>query len=886
MSPERSRRGGHPPRLALWLLQHRVPEHEREFLVGDLVEAFHDACESDGDQRGARRRFWREAVAASLRRERDHQSIPFTRGLMTDLGLDVSLAMRRLRRTPGFTLAASLTLALGVGAACAITAVARPALWGALPFRDAERIVTLRERFGDGSLGNLGYTTIADLRRQSSTLSAIAAVRAWAPTLTDASGAERLTGLAVSSSFLEVMGTRVALGRNFTPEEDRPNATAVVLLDHGFWQQRFGGDTSIVGRTVRLEDVEHRVIGVLPADYESVLTPGAEILRPLGYLETAGFACRDCRHLRAVARTRDGVPIAVASRDVASIFARLRDEYPAVYASHGLQLTPLRDTLVEKTRGPLLAVLGAAALLLLIALANTTNLFVSRAIQRGGETTIRDALGASRWRLARSLLIEALLVAGLGALFGLALAHAALGALLALAPASIPRIDQARADLRITLLAVALAVTLGMVSGLLPAMLAGARGLRDRLAINSRTVARGAHDVVRRTLVVLELSLALLLLGGAGILVQSVQRLLAVDVGFATADRVQMALSATGARFESDEMVRQTWRSVHEAVRAVPGVTSASLTTQLPLSRDFDGWGVRWERAADAVEESGEDAFRFAVTSDYATTMGVPLLSGRFLAPSDRATTDPVVVINQGMARRQFGDRSPIGARLKIGPPTSPWRTVVGVVGDVRHPTLDDEVGGQLYLPLEQNAFADAYVRLVAHSTLDPGVLARTVRDVVRAVESSIPVAEVSTLSALVDEAAMQRRFAERLFQAFALAAIVLAAVGIFGVISGMVGERIREIGVRSALGATQGQILGHFLREGGRLAALGIAVGGGGALLLGTALRPLVYGISPRDPLTIAAVSVGLGAVALLATLLPAWRASRVDAVIALRTE
>ena len=886
MSPERSRRGGHPPRLALWLLQHRVPEHEREFLVGDLVEAYHDACESDGDQRGARRRFWREAVAASMRRERDHQSIPFTRGLMTDLGLDVSLAMRRLRRTPGFTLAASLTLALGVGAACAITAVARPALWGALPFRDAERIVTLRERFGDGSLGNLGYTTIADLRRQSSTLSAIAAVRAWAPTLTDASGAERLTGLAVSSSFLEVMGTRVAIGRDFTPEEDRPNATAVVLLDHGFWQQRFGGDTSIVGRTVRLEDVEHRVIGVLPADYESVLRPGAVILQPLGYIETAGFACRDCRHLRAVARTRDGVPIAVAARDVESVFARLRDEYPAVYASHGLQLTPLRAALVETTRGPLLAVLGAAALLLLIALANTTNLFVSRAIQRGGETTIRAALGASRWRLARSMLIEALLVSGLGALFGLALAHAALGALLALAPASIPRIDQARADLPITLLAVALAVTLGMVSGLLPAMFAGARGLRDRLAINARTVARGAHDVVRRTLVVVELSLALLLLGGAGILVQSVQRLLAVDVGFATADRVQMALSATGARFDSEAMVRQTWRSVHEAVRAVPGVTSASLTTQLPLSNDFDGWGVRWERAADDVEESGMDAFRFAVTADYATTMGVPLLSGRFLAPTDRATTDPVVVINTTMARRQFGDRSPIGARLKIGPPTSPWRTVVGVVGDVRHPTLDDEVGGQLYLPMEQNAFADAYVRLVVHSTLDPGVLTRTVRDAVRSVENSIPVAEVSTLSALVDRAAQQRRFAERLFQAFALAAILLAAIGIFGVISGMVGERVREIGVRSALGATQGQILGHFMRQGGRLAAMGIAVGGGAALLLGTALRPLVYGISPRDPWTIATVSVGLGAVALLATLLPAWRASRVDAVVALRTE
>ncbi|MEO6447380.1 MAG: ABC transporter permease, partial [Gemmatimonadaceae bacterium] len=449
MSSERSRSGGgrHPPRLALWLLELRVPDHEREFLVGDLIEAFHQACESDGDPRRARRRFWREAVAASLRREHDHHSILFSRGLMTDLGLDVSLAVRRLRRTPGFTLAASLTLALGVGAACAITAVARPALWGKLPFRDAERIVTLRERFGDGSTGNLGYTTIADLRRLSSTLTTVAAVRSWAPTLTDDSGAERLAGLAVSSSFLEVMGTRVAIGRNFTPDEDRPNATAVVLLDHGFWQQRFGGDTSIVGRTIRLEDVEHRVIGVLPADYESVLSPGAEILRPLGYVETAGSACRDCRHLRAVARTRDGVPIAAAARDVESVFARLRDEYPAAYASHGLLLTPLRDALVETTRGPLLAVLGAAALLLLIALANATNLFVARAIQRGGEMTIRAALGASRWRLARSMLIEALLVAGLGALFGLALAHAALGALLTLAPASIPRIDQVRADL-------------------------------------------------------------------------------------------------------------------------------------------------------------------------------------------------------------------------------------------------------------------------------------------------------------------------------------------------------------------------------------------------------------------------------------------------------
>lgn len=875
-----------PPRLALWLLEHRVPEHEREYLVGDLVEAFHDAQDSPAAQRKARRRFWREAIAASLRREHDHQAIPFSRGLMSDIGFDLSLAARRLRRTPGFTLAASLTLALGVGAACAITAVARPALWGALPFRDADRIVTLRERFGDGSTGRLGFQTIADIGRQSSTLAHVAAVRHWSPTLTDQSGAARLNGLAVSSNWLDVMGVRLALGRGFTPEEDRPNATNVVLLDYGLWQQRFGGDSGIVGRTITLGDVEHRVIGVLPANYESVLRPGAEILRPLGYTDTSGSACRDCRHLQAIARLKDGVPQSAAERDVATIFTSLRATYPTVYGKNGIAVTRLRDELVETTRGPLLALLGAAALLLLIALANASNLFLARGIQRGGEATIRAALGASRWRLARSMLMESLLVSALGALFGTALAHSALGGLVALAPASIPRIAQARIDLPIGLFTVALALALGIVSGLLPALFLNARGLRSRLAATSRTVARGSHDAVRRGLVVAELSLALLLLCGAGILVQSVQRLLAVDVGFETDDRIELAVSATGTRFESDEIVRQTWRALHEAARGVPGVRSASLTSQLPLTDDFDSWGVRWEQPETGAGDAGEDAFRFAVTADYAATMGLTLISGRFLSESDGATTEKVVVINEQLARHQFGDQSPLGKRLRIGPADSPLRTVVGVVGDVRHPALDASVPGQLYLPLEQNPFADSFVRLVVHSSIEPGVLTRTLREAVQSVNSGIPIAEVSTLRALVDRAAAQRRFAERLFQAFALSALVLAAVGIFGVLSGMVGERIREIGVRSALGATREQILGHFLRQGSVLAAMGIGIGAVGATLMGSALRPLVYGISPRDPVTIVLVSVGLGAVALVSTLVPAWRASRVDAMEALRAE
>lgn len=875
-----------PPRLALWLLEQRVPQHEREYLVGDLLEEFHRADASPAGQRAARRRFWREAIAASLRRERDHQSIPFSRGLMTDFGLDLSLALRRLVRTPGFTLTTSLTLALGVGAACAIAAVAGPALWGALPFRDADRIVTVRERFGDGSLGRMGFTTISDLRRETSSFQALAASANWSPTLTGDGEAERLTGLSVSASWLDVMGVRSALGRGFLPEDDRPESARVVMLDHHLWQRRFGGDSAIVGRTIRLGDVEHEVVGVLPASHEHVLAPGAELLRPLRYLDTLGQACRSCRHVFAVARIKSDVAPATAARDVAAAFERMRAAYPSDYGFNGVAVASLRDYMTEGVRGPLYALLGAAALLLFIAMANATNLFVARTIQRGGEMTIRSALGASRWRLSRSMLIEALLVSLLGALFGLALAHSAIGTLVALAPPSLPRIDQVRIGLTTTLLAGVLALALGMVSGLLPASLLNTKGLRARLAASSRTVARGGHDAMRRGIVVLEMALTLLLLGGAGILVQSVNHLLAVDTGFATSNRLTVALSVGGPRYDDDAQVHLAWRNVHEAVRAIPGVVDASLTSQLPMSSDFDAWGIHWEQTPRQNAAEDGDAFRFAVTPDYMRTMGLHLVQGRFLDPSDHAQSEKVMVVNEQIVRRDFAGRNPIGARAKMGGMDGPWRTVVGVVKNVRHRGLDSEMSGQVYIPLDQNSYADGMVRLVVHTTLDAASMTTAIRQAVRGVDPSIPLAQVMTLPAMIAESTTQRRFAQQLFQSFALTALVLAAIGIFGVLSGMVGERVREIGVRSALGASRGQIVGHFLRQGGVLALAGIAIGIAGSFMLAGALKPLVFGISPRDPLTIAGVSAGLGLVALLATLLPAWRASRVDAAVALRSD
>lgn len=874
-----------PPRLALWILERRVSEHEREFFIGDLHENFHSWLAAGVPPAQARRRFWREAMRAALRIERDPESLPLTRGLMRDISLDLTLAIRRLRRAPGFTLAASLTLALGIGAACAIVSVARPALWGALPFRDAERIVTLREVFGDGSAGRLGYLSIKDLERRVGALQAVAAATDRYSNLQTAEGTVRLTGMAVTASWLEVMGVRPSLGRGFLPEEDRPNATRVVVLTDALWRQRFSADSTIIGRSVTLTDVPHQVVGVLPPSYESVLQAGVELLTPLRYADTLGYACRDCRHLQAVARVRSGIPLADAARQVDEAWAEMGREFAATYGRNGIRVTPLRAQLLEGVRSALLALVGAAALLLVIALANTTNLFVAKTIRRMDESTVRTALGASRWRLVRGMLIEAQIVAALGALFGLAIASAVIGSLVALAPPSLPRIDQVRLDASVIRMAAALAVSLGMVAGLFPPWVLRIGRSDGPLQMAGRSVVRGGQDAVRRALVVLEMALAVLLLGGAGILVRSVERLLAVELGFAPEQRLTMALGVGGPRYRDDATVWATWRTTLDVVTAVPGVQGAALTSQLPLSADFDTYGLRWEgREQNSSELS--DGFRFAVTPNYAQVMGLRVRRGRFLDAADVRGGAPVVVINEHLARQVFGDRTPLGARLRMGADDSPWRTVVGVVNDVQHPTLDAAKRGQVYLPLDQNAFADGHVRLVVHTEATTSSVVGSVREAIRRADANIAVAEVTSMSEVVSVTARQRLFARIVFQVFSAAALALAAIGIFGVMSGMVGERTREIGVRSALGASQRQIVFHFIRQGAMMIGGGLLIGGVGAVVLGDALKSLAYGVSARDPVTLLAVAALLSTVAFLATWWPARRAAGVEAAVALRGE
>jgi putative ABC transport system permease protein len=805
---------------------------------------------------------------------------------MFDLMSDVRLAVRRIRRGPLLALTATLTLALGIGAASAIYAVLEPVFLSALPFPDAERIVMLSETEKNGSRSRLGYSTISDLRTSARSFSSIAAMSDWQPTYSADTDAERLQGQSVTHEFFTVLGVRPLLGRAFTPGEDRPESDPVAILGHGLWQRRFGGDSSVVGRLIELSERPYRVIGVLPAAFESVLEPGAELWRPLRYADTLGYACRTCRHLRAVGRLEPGTALPAANAELHALFTRFAERYPTEYGSIGLAAERLRDDLTRGVRAPLFALGGAVALLLLIALANVTNLFIARTMQRESELTVRTALGAGRWRLVRELTVEAVLIGAIGGLVGVAMAHAGIRALIALAPPTVPRLDQVGIDVSVFAVAFGLSFLLGLTSGVLPGWLARSRDGDRRLHLGTRTVARGARHSMRRGLVMAEFALALMLLAGAGLLVRSMQRLLSVDAGFTPTNRVTLSLSLSGARYEDSAATYQGWRSILEAAQAVPGVAHVALTSQLPLSGDFDSWGFHQEQAPKANPEDDPSAFRFGVDGDYFATMGLTLERGRFLATSDDASAPMVVVVNQRMVELDFAGRDPIGQRVKFGGDDGPWRTIVGVVNDVKHRGLDARDERQFYLPTRQNPYAESFFRLVVASKGDPDAVLPGVRAAIRGVDPTIPVTDVLSLDEIIARSSAQRRFAQRLFQLFSMVALLLAGIGIYGVLASLVGERTREMGIRSALGATQRNIVTLVVRQGLTMAAIGISIGLIGAFWLSGALRALLFGVAPRDPLTLSLVALALGVIALLAAVIPAWRASRVEAMVALRSE
>ena len=879
-----------PPRLAVRLLERCLPPDEGEALLGDLLEAFARRAAVPDGERAARRAFWRESMVALVALRPRLPALAFRpahqESRMAGFLGDLRHGARLLRRAPGFTAVCALTLGLAIGASVAIVSVAGPLLLRPLPYPHPERLTFVFERGADGKESHVGYATFADLARESRTIEHAAAIGDWQPTLAGegSAAAERLAGERVSWTFFRTLGVQPALGRDFLEEEDRPDRNAVVILTHGLWARRFGGDPSVVGRTVDVDGRTMTVVGVLPADFDNVVSPDAQIFRALGY-DAQPWACRTCRHLRVIARLRPGVTRDAARGELDRLSGRLVAAYPRDYPAAGVALQPLLGWMTRGVRAPLEAVIGATALVLLIALANVTNLQLARAMRREGEFAIRTALGAGRGRLAQQLLAEGLVIALLGGAVAMAVAWAALPLLVRQLPAGLPRLAAVRLDGWALGVSAALVLGTALVVGLVPAR--GGEALRFGALRSGTRLVRPGHHRARAGIVVGEIALALVLLVGAGLLARSLGRLLAVDVGFDASGLLTMELQATGARYREDAPVFGYQDRVLEAVRAVPGVRDAAIASQLPLRGDMDGYGVRAQDKPLANPELAPSGDRYAVSPGFLRTMRVPVLRGRDFDAADVADSAPkTAIVSAALAARLWPGEDPIGKRIQLGEVDTPWRTVIGVAGNVHHGGLDATVTQQVYVPERQWPYADNLFSLVVRAHGDAAALAPAVRRAVASVDPSQPIARVATMEQLVTSSIAQRHLALVLFVAFGAAALLLSAAGIYGVLAGSVAERTREIGVRSALGAAPADILALVVRQGLRLTAIGLALGTAGALATTRLLRALLFDVTPADPATFLAVVTTLGLVGLAAALVPAWRAVRVDPMTALRSE
>ena len=874
-----------PPRLARMLLALRVPREEREFVKGDLDEG-HAAQLRRHGAGAARLWYWRQVV--SLLRyphsSRPTPAVPRPRGpSMSSLWSDLRFALRALRRAPFFSSMVIVTLLIGIGAVSAVFSLIYPVLLAEPPYPEPERLVMIWERTKTGERDNVGFLTGEDVRRESSSLASLALISSWGPVVQAGEEARRLNGARVSHQFFRTLGVAPWLGRDFAPEEDRYDTRQVVLLSHALWRRLYGGDSSIVGRTTLINGTAYLVAGVMPPGFRDLLSPQAELWAPLGYQAEQPWACRTCHHLRAVARLKPGVTLAAATRDVERVLAVLRARYPTEYGSVGAAMPTLRSQLSGDVRPPLLALFVAVALLLLLACANVGNLFLGRAGERENELAIRLALGAERGRLVRLVTLEAVVLSLLGGGLGVAAGWVTLKAVLsvgAIPPQLLGRITLAWPVLGFALVATALGALTG---GTLPAVLAVRESKLADFRAGGRALLGRIRHRLRNVVVVAEVALAVLLLAGAGLQVRSLRKTLAVETGFEPERVAVLDVALRGAKYDSAGSTRSYYRALLSEAEALPGVASVAVTSQLPLGGNFDANGVHLEDHPAANPEEDPSAQRFAVSPGYFTTMGITVLRGRGFTPADREGAALVVVLNRSGVERLFGKEDPLGRRLKVGGIDGPWRTVVGIVEDVRHLSLEGPLESQVYLPFDQNAYEESDLSLVAQSRGGPPALAG-LAGVARRLDAGVALSELRGMDEVIGTVVAPRRLALLLIGAFAGIAVALALGGLYGVIAASVIERVRELGLRAALGATPGRLVGMILARGLTLALAGTAIGLGGLLAAQRLLTRFVFGVPVGDPVTLVGVTLLLGAVALLACLVPAIRATRVDPLIAMR--
>ncbi len=797
---------------------------------------------------------------------------------------DFRYALRQLIKAPSFTTVAILTLALGIGACTAIFSVVNVVLLRPLDYPDPDRIVVIREtqlpKFPEFSVSPPNYL---DWEKQTKSYDYLAAYTGAALNLTGEGEPQRLVGVKVTAHYFDVYGIKPVLGRFLLPEEDAVGKNHVVVLSYGFWQRVFGGARDVVGRAVQLNGEPYQIAGVAP--YGFGIASKVDVWTPMAFSpkETANDA-RGGHYISVAGRLKPGVTVQQAKAELDVIANQLAVQYPDPQKGWGIFMMPMQDYMVRDVKPVLYTLLGAVGCVLLIACANLANLLLARATARHREISIRAALGAGRGRLIRQLLTESVVLAICGGIAGVIFARWGLDTLLSLAPTSLPRISEIHLDPTVLLFSLALSVGTGLVFGIAPAWLAARADVNEALKQGTRgSTEGGARGRLRSALVVIEVTFALVLLGGAGLLARSFMQLAHVDPGFIPENATLMRLSLPGKKYAENDQQTAFANALLERMKNLPGVQAVGITHSMPLVGDYVlGFNIEGRPPIDPADLPSTNYY--SVTPDYFRAMGIRLIRGRVFTPQDDAKAPRVAIINETMAHQFFPNEDPIGKRINItnGPDT--WREIVGIVADIKQYGLDKATSAQSYEPFAQVPFTS--LNVVIRTKGSPAALLGALRPAVYAVDKDQPVGIIRPLEEIMADSIARQRFAMTLLTVFSGVALVIAAVGIYGVMAYNVVQRTGEFGIRMALGAQQRDVLRLVLTQGGKLIGLGLLIGLVATLVASYAMRSILFNTSAYDPLTLASITILLAAVALVACFFPANRATKVNPIEALRVE
>jgi putative ABC transport system permease protein len=798
---------------------------------------------------------------------------------------DVRYAVRSYAKAPSFTLVILMTLALGIGASTAIFSLVNGILLQPLPLPDPDRLVYANEVNGKGDRITVSWPNFLDWRTRARAFESLSISREESTTLTGTERAQRLRGRRVTGNFFHVLGVSPALGRGFTDEDDRPNGAPAVVLSDAFWRTQLGADPAVIGRTINLEYVAHTIVGVMPRDFQYVRP--YDLFTSMGPVASSPNLLDRGNHsgFYALGRLKPGASLEAADSELKAIAAALQREYPNTNSAIGVRAELLADRLVDDIRLTLVALLGAVGFLLLIACVNVANLLIARGASRQHELAVRAALGGGRARLASQMLVESTLVSVAGGMLGVGVAAWLLRGLVAVAPEGTPRIGEVHLDATALLFALAAAALCGVVFGALPAFQAsGVHGQQALVRGRQAGFASRSHRL-RRGLMVVETALALVLLTGAGLMMRTLQELTQVETGFRSDHLLTTRFLLPGDQWSPEKRVA-FYDDLQSRLRALPGVTNAAFAFSLPI--DGSNWNSIFIVADKPVPPRAQlpSAAFTPVSTGYFETMGMRLVRGRFFDATETPTSPKVTIVNESLARRLWPGEDAVGKRLKQGWPETPsaWREVVGVVGDVKFNGVTADTPIQAYLPLAHEPSRS--LAIVVRTAGDPAALGPALEGVVQQLNKDLPLFQIRTMDDMLGTSIARQRMSMLVFVVFAVVALTLASVGLYGVVAHGVTERTHEIGVRIALGAEQRHVLGLVMRQGLSMALVGTAIGVAGSVALSRWIQGLLFGVTATDPITMGAVVATLLAVALVACYVPAWRATRVDPTTALRAE